>query len=47
VAYGVANLDEPLTRDGVYLADGPYATITVAGDNARQIMTTLDYEHGL
>ena len=25
VAYGVANLDKPLTRDGVYLADGLYA----------------------
>jgi len=46
VAYGVANLDKPLTRDGVYLADGLYATITVgAGDQARQIMTTLDYQN--
>jgi len=46
VAYGVANLEKPLTRDGVYLADGLYATITVgAGERARQIMTTLDYEH--
>jgi hypothetical protein len=44
VAYGVANLDKPLTRDGVYLADGLYATLTVgAGDQARQIMTTLDF----
>ncbi len=44
VAYGVANLDKPLTRDGVYLADGLYATITVgAGDAQKQIMTTLDY----
>ena len=46
VAYGVANLDKPLTRDGVYLPDGLYATITVgAGENARQIMTTLDYQN--
>ncbi len=44
VAYGVANLDKPLTRAGVYLADGLYATLTVgSGDNARQIMTTLDF----
>jgi carboxypeptidase Q len=44
VAYGVANLDKPLTRDGVYLADGLYATLTIgAGDQARQIMTTLDF----
>jgi hypothetical protein len=46
VAYGVANLDKPLTREGVYLPDGLYATITVgAGDQARQIMTTLDYQN--
>ena len=33
VAYGVANLDKPLTRDGVYLADGLYASITIgSGD---------------
>jgi cyclophilin family peptidyl-prolyl cis-trans isomerase len=44
VAYGVANLDKPLTRDGVYLADGLYATLTIgSGDDVRQIMTTLDY----
>lgn len=44
VAYGVANLDKPLIRDGVYLADGLYASITVgAGDAQKQIMTTLDY----
>jgi carboxypeptidase Q len=44
VAYGVANLEKPLTRDGVYLADGLYATITVgAGDAQKQIMTSLDY----
>ncbi len=44
VAYGVANLDKPLTREGVYLADGLYATITVgSGDTQKQIMTSLDY----
>jgi len=44
VAYGVANLDKPLTRAGVYLADGLYATLTFgSGDNVRQIMTTLDF----
>ena len=44
VAYGVANLDKPLTRDGVYLADGLYATLTIgSGETTRQIMTTLDY----
>ncbi len=44
VTYGVANLDKPPTRAGVYLADGLYATLTIgAGDSARQIMTTLDY----
>jgi len=44
VAYGVAMLDKPLTRDGVYLADGLYASITVgAGDAQKQVMTTLDF----
>jgi carboxypeptidase Q len=44
VAYGVANLDKPLTREGVYLADGLYADIAVgAGDSPAHIMTTLDF----
>jgi cyclophilin family peptidyl-prolyl cis-trans isomerase len=44
VAYGVANLDKPLTRDGVYLADGIFATLTIgSGKDTRQIMTTLDF----
>lgn len=44
VAYGVANLDKPLTRAGVYLDDGIYATFTVgAADAAKQIMFSLDY----
>jgi len=44
VAYGAANLDKPLTRAGVYLDDGIYATVTVGpADAARQIMFSLDY----
>ena len=44
VAYGAANLDKPLTRDGVYLADGIFATLTIgSGPDTRQIMTTLDF----
>jgi len=44
VAYGVANLDKPLTRAGVYLDDGLYATLAIgSGEETRQIMTTLDY----
>ncbi len=44
VAYGVANLDKPLTRDGVYLPDGIFADITIgSGDAQTRIVTTLDY----
>jgi len=44
VAYGVANVDKPLTRDGVYLADGLYASFAVGtGENQKQFMTTLDF----
>jgi len=44
VAYGVANLDRPLPRDGIYLADGLYADITVgSGESQHRIMTTLDF----
>jgi len=44
VVYGAANLDKPLPREGVYLADGLYADITVgAADAPIHIMTTLDY----
>ena len=44
VAYGVANLAKPLTRDGVYLADGLYADITLGTAEAPyHIMTTLDF----
>jgi carboxypeptidase Q len=44
VAYGAANLDKPLPREGVYLADGIYADFTVGpADAPGHIMTTLDY----
>ncbi len=44
VAYGVANLDKPLTREGVYLPEGLYADIAIgAGDSPAHIMTTLDF----
>ena len=44
VAYGVANLDKPLTRDGVYLADGIYADLAIgSGETQKRIMTTLDF----
>jgi carboxypeptidase Q len=46
VAYGVANLPKPLTRKGVYLADGLYADIAIgAGDSPVHIMATLDFVH--
>ncbi|MBN1939069.1 MAG: M20/M25/M40 family metallo-hydrolase [Candidatus Aminicenantes bacterium] len=44
VAYGAANLEKTLPRDGVYLNDGIYAAFTVgAGDAPKQFMTTIDY----
>jgi hypothetical protein len=44
VAYGAANLEKPLPREGVYLPDGLYATIAIGPTAApMQIMTTLDY----
>ncbi|MCX6574135.1 MAG: M20/M25/M40 family metallo-hydrolase [Candidatus Aminicenantes bacterium] len=44
VAYGAANLDKSLPREGVYLADGLYADITLGTAEAPyHIMTTLDY----
>jgi cyclophilin family peptidyl-prolyl cis-trans isomerase len=44
VAYSVANLDKPLPRESVYLADGIYAEITVGPvDAPSRIMTSLDY----
>jgi cyclophilin family peptidyl-prolyl cis-trans isomerase len=42
VAYGIANLDKPLPRQGLYLPDGMYADINTAQG---RIMTTLDYKN--
>jgi hypothetical protein len=41
LAYGVANLDKPLTRAGVYLDEGIYADITTT--SGTRIMTSLDF----
>ena len=43
VAYGIANLDEPLSREGSYLADGIFADITTS--SGARVITTLDYEN--
>jgi hypothetical protein len=44
MAYGVANLDKPLPREGVYLADGMYAAITVGpAEGPKQLMFSLDF----
>jgi hypothetical protein len=44
LTYGVANLDKPLTRTGVYLPDGLYADITVGtGDTPKRVMVSLDF----
>jgi hypothetical protein len=44
VAYGAANLDKQLPKEGVYLADGLYADIAIgAVDAPGHIMTTLDF----
>ena len=44
VAFGAANLAKPLTREGVYLPDGLYASFAIGPTDAPiQIMTTLDY----
>jgi cyclophilin family peptidyl-prolyl cis-trans isomerase len=43
VAYGIANLDEPLTRDGVYLPDGLFADMVTA--KGARIMASLDYQN--
>jgi cyclophilin family peptidyl-prolyl cis-trans isomerase len=41
VAYGIANLDAPLGRAGVYLDDGIYADVTTA--SGTRLMASLDY----
>jgi hypothetical protein len=44
VAYGAANLDRPLAKEGVYLADGLYADIALGSAEApAHIMTSLDF----
>ena len=43
VAYGIANLDEPLTRDGVYLPDGIFADITTTA--GARVIANLDYQN--
>lgn len=44
VVYGVANLEKPLTRAGVYLPDGIYASINLGTAEApRQLMFDLDF----
>ena len=41
VAYGIANLDEPLTREGSYLPDGLFADITTS--SGARVIVSLDY----
>ena len=43
VAYGIANLDEPLTREGSYLPDGLFADITTA--SGARVIASLDFEN--
>jgi len=44
VAYGAANLERPLPREGVYLADGLYADIAIGDAEAPlHVMTSLDF----
>ncbi len=44
LAYGVANLDKPLAREGVYLPDGLYADITIgSGDAPKRVIASLDF----
>ncbi len=44
VAYGAANLEKALPREGVYLADGLYADIAIGAAEAPvHVMTTLDF----
>jgi cyclophilin family peptidyl-prolyl cis-trans isomerase len=43
VAYGIANLDEPLSREGSYLPDGIFADITTT--SGARVIASLDYEN--
>ncbi|HSK08444.1 MAG TPA: M20/M25/M40 family metallo-hydrolase, partial [Vicinamibacterales bacterium] len=44
IAYGVANLDKPLSREGVYLPDGLYADITMGTPSApKRVMASIDF----
>jgi carboxypeptidase Q len=43
LAYGIANLEEPLPREGVFLEDGLYADITTA--SGARVMASLDFEN--
>ena len=43
VAYGIANLDETLTREGSYLPDGIFADITTT--SGARVIAGLDYEN--
>jgi carboxypeptidase Q len=43
VAYGIANLDETLPREGSYLPDGIFADITTT--SGARVITSLDYEN--
>jgi len=43
VAYGIANLDEPLPREGVYLPDGIFADITTT--SGARVFVSLDHEN--
>jgi hypothetical protein len=43
VAYGIANLDQALPREGVFLPEGLFADITTA--SGARVIAELDYEH--
>ena len=42
VAYGIANLDDPLPREGVYLPEGLFADIRMA--SGARVFVSLDFE---